>query len=46
MRVTIKLDDELHRQAKEAAGESGRTLSAFVEDSLRKLLAREGLAKG
>jgi hypothetical protein len=39
MRTTLRLNDELLVQAKEAAEESGRTLSAFVEDALRLVLA-------
>jgi hypothetical protein len=41
MRTTIRLDDELLAQAKEAAKKSGRTLNAFVEDALRLAFASE-----
>jgi hypothetical protein len=40
MRTTIKLDDELLREAKAAAAASGRTLTALVEAALRESLAR------
>jgi len=39
MRTTIRLNDELLAQAKEAAMKSGRTLSAVIEDALRLALA-------
>lgn len=40
MRTTIRIDDELFKEAKRAAVESGRTLTEVVEDSLRETLAR------
>jgi hypothetical protein len=40
MRTTIRLDDQLLADAKRAATESGRSLTAFVEDALRETLAR------
>ena len=40
MRTTIRLDDELLREAKQYAAESGRTLTALVEDALRETLSR------
>jgi hypothetical protein len=43
MRTTIRLDDQLFRQAKRAAAEKGKTLTALVEESLRlTLLGRPG----
>jgi hypothetical protein len=36
MRITIRIDDELHAEAKKWAAEQGTTLTALVEDSLRK----------
>ncbi len=45
MRTTIRLDDELFRQAKRAAVESGQTLTALIEDSVRERLARRGTRK-
>ena len=39
MRTTIRLDDELLRQAKHAALERGTTLTALIEDALRRALA-------
>jgi hypothetical protein len=40
MRVTIQLDDDLHRKSKEEARRRGVTLSQFAESGLRKLLAK------
>ena len=40
MRTTIRLDDRLLTEAKIYAAESGRTLTALVEDALRESLAR------
>jgi hypothetical protein len=42
MRTTIRLDDELLREAKRAAAESGQTLTALIEGALRERLARRG----
>jgi Arc/MetJ family transcription regulator len=39
MRTTIRIDDELFRQAKRTAAETGRTLTEVVEDALRQTLA-------
>lgn len=44
MRTTIKIDDRLLAQAKTRAAESGRTLSAVVEDALREAFARRAAA--
>jgi hypothetical protein len=38
MRTTLQIDDQLFRAAKKAAAESGRTLTAVVEDALRLVL--------
>ena len=40
MRTTIRLNDELLYQAKQAAVKSGRTLTAVIEDALRRDLSR------
>ena len=40
MRTTVRLDDELLRDAKAVAAASGRTLTAVIEDALREVLAR------
>jgi len=40
MRTTVRLDDQLLREAKRAAAEAGQTLTALIEDSLRERLAR------
>lgn len=40
MRTTIRLDEHLLAEAKKRAAESGKTLTAMVEDALRESLAR------
>ena len=40
MRTTVRLDDDLLRQAKAFAARTGRTLTAVIEDGLREALAR------
>jgi hypothetical protein len=40
MRTTIRLDDQLLRDAKREAVVSGRTLTQVIEDALREVLAR------
>lgn len=40
MRTTIRLEDELLREAKQLAAATGRTLTAVIEDALRAQLAR------
>ncbi|MEX0782055.1 MAG: type II toxin-antitoxin system VapB family antitoxin [Dehalococcoidia bacterium] len=40
MRTTITVDDELLRQAKRAAVQSGRSLSEVVGDALREMFMR------
>jgi Arc/MetJ family transcription regulator len=39
MRTTIRLDDDLLAKAKHAALERGTTLTAVIEDALRRALA-------
>ncbi len=39
MRTTVRLDEELLREAKRFAAASGRSLTALIEDSLRQALA-------
>ena len=41
MRTTVRLDDDLLRQAKALAARTGRTLTAVIEDGLRETLARQ-----
>ena len=45
MRTTLNLDDQLLRQAKKLAAESGQTLTSLFEDALRERLARRGAAQ-
>ncbi len=40
MRTTVRLDEHLLAQAKRHAAESGRTLTAVLEEALRESLAR------
>ena len=42
MRTTIRLDEDLLRQAKQRALEGGRTLTSLIEDSLRTTLSLKG----
>jgi hypothetical protein len=44
MRTTIRLDDDLLREAKAVAAATDRTLTELVEDSLREALARRRAA--
>ena len=39
-RTTVRLDDDLMRDAKRMAAESGITLTALIESALRERLAR------
>lgn len=39
MRTTIRMNDDLLAQAKQAAISSGRTLTAVIEDALRQALS-------
>ena len=41
MRTTIRLDEQLLREIKQLAAQSGRTLTAVMEDALREMLARQ-----
>jgi hypothetical protein len=43
MRTTVTIEDELLQQAKEAAVESGRTLSEVIGDALREVLHRKSV---
>jgi len=40
MRTTIRLDDDLLREAKAYAAANGSSLTAVIEDALRERLAR------
>ncbi|MGI8785876.1 MAG: ribbon-helix-helix protein, CopG family [Acidobacteriota bacterium] len=40
MRTTIRLDDHLLAKVKKLAAETGRTLTAVIEDSLRQVIGR------
>jgi hypothetical protein len=40
VRTTIRLDDQLLRDAKQLAARTGRTLTAVISDALREALAK------
>lgn len=44
MRTTLNIDDQLIREAKKKAAETGKTLTAVIEDALRHELAGETVA--
>lgn len=44
MRTTIRLDDELLQRAKRAALDRGTTLTAVIEDALRRALSPEAVS--
>jgi hypothetical protein len=46
MRTTVRLDGDLLRQTKALAAQTGRTLSAVIEDALREALARDRHRRG
>jgi hypothetical protein len=41
MRTTIRLDDQLLKEAKQLAIDTDQTLTAVIEDALRERLARQ-----
>jgi hypothetical protein len=40
MRTTVRLDESLLVETKKLAAETGRTLTAVIEDALREVLSR------
>lgn len=40
MRTTVRLDDKLLEEAKQEAARQGKTLTAFMDEAIRKALAR------
>jgi hypothetical protein len=46
MRTTLRIDDELLKEAKRIALESDRTLTDVIEDSLRETFARRKAQRG
>jgi hypothetical protein len=46
MRTTVRLDERLLAEAKKRAAETGRTLTALLEDALRESLARRPARAG
>ena len=45
VRTTIRLDESLLKSAKRRALETGKTLTAVIEEALRESLARKGPGK-
>ncbi len=41
MRTTIRLDEQLLKEAKQLAARSGKSLTAVIEDALRESLSRQ-----
>ena len=41
MQTTLRLDDELYRQAKSRAAALGMSLTRFLEDAVREQLSRQ-----
>ncbi|OGO69881.1 MAG: antitoxin [Chloroflexi bacterium RBG_19FT_COMBO_56_12] len=41
MRTTIRIDDQLLREAKQLAARTGQSLTSVIEDALREVLARQ-----
>jgi len=46
MRTTIRLDDQLLAEAKQLAAQTGKSLTAVIEDALREVLARRQSSSG
>ncbi len=42
MRTTVRLDDQLLLEVRRWAADTGRTITAVIEDALREVLARNG----
>lgn len=40
MRTTLVIEDDLYREAKAIAARQGRTVTSFIEESLRLAIAR------
>jgi hypothetical protein len=45
MRTTIRLDENLLKDAKQLAARTGKTLTAVLEEALRDLLRRQQVAE-
>jgi hypothetical protein len=41
MRTTIRIDEELLREAKQFAARTGKSLTSVIEDALRESLSRQ-----
>jgi hypothetical protein len=41
MRTTIRIDEQLLKEAKQLAARSGKSLTSIIEDALRESLARQ-----
>ncbi|MDP1947958.1 MAG: type II toxin-antitoxin system VapB family antitoxin [Nitrospirota bacterium] len=45
MRTTIRLDDQLLKSAKRFAHDTGKSLTAVLEDALRQILSRRAIKR-
>jgi Arc/MetJ family transcription regulator len=45
MRTTIRIDDQLLKEAKQLAARTGKSLTAVIEDALRESLSRQQRSK-
>lgn len=45
MRTTIRLDDQLLKSAKRLAHDTGKSLTAIIEDALRQTLTRRATSQ-
>jgi hypothetical protein len=45
MRTTLRIDEHLMQQAKRIAADTGRTLTAVVEDALREAFVRRAASQ-
>jgi len=45
MRTTVSIDDQLLIEVKTVAAQSGRTLSAVIEDAIRQSLVKRGTVR-
>lgn len=44
MQTTLRIDDEIYREAKAQAAREGATLTRFIEEALRERIARSSAA--
>jgi hypothetical protein len=44
MRTTIRIDEQLLKEAKQMAARSGKSLTAVIEDALRESISRQKMS--